>query len=623
MAKFDVTVEGSTYEVEAPNERVAWTWANQTHAASKPKAEVYDPTAGMSTTEKFAAGAGKAIYDVGRGAGKLARDILPEQLANRLDLPTQADIDEAKRLDAALMRTGAGTAGNIVGNVAATLPAALIPGAGTFAGGAAIGAGLGALQPTATGESRASNMVLGGLAGGALPAAIGGYRALKAGVYEPLAAQQKVIGGALTRSLGEEKAAEVAKALRAGAGAKTPGVQLSAGTVSENEALSAIEDALRSQLPSGELTRQAQANRSSLASSLRNIGKDEEAIAAAKEARDLAADTLYGKAFQSDAMRRSMAAEREAANVGLGEGYQIPKEDLATPGLRSLMQRPTFQQAATFAKQLAADKGVPIGNPLESLQGLHYIKIALDKMKSPNATTAAERIQNDAVQGISNALTKELSEISPLYGNARQAFTEMSQPINQMQIGQALTNKLIPATSGEAPAALNYASLANALRNPDVLAQKATGFKGAQMEKIMSPEQMSAIQGVESDASKIAEALKRGMGTGSPTARRLTQGNMISEHFAENAPIASYVISLSKVPGVNLAARGASALGGLAGKQLNTQMIRKLDELLATNPQQVAKLIENELAYLTPTERSQVVKMLPQTLMLSLPSMQD
>mgnify|MGYP000110755005 CR=1 FL=1 len=34
MAKFDVDVQGVTYEVDAPDERTAWRWANQTHAQS-------------------------------------------------------------------------------------------------------------------------------------------------------------------------------------------------------------------------------------------------------------------------------------------------------------------------------------------------------------------------------------------------------------------------------------------------------------------------------------------------------------------------------------------------------------------------------------------------------------
>ncbi len=112
----------------------------------------------MSTTERVLAGAGKAFYDIGRGVGQMT------------GLVSQKEIDEARSVDANLMNTGAGTAGNVLGNVAIALPAMAIPGANSVAGSAVIGSALGAMAPTATGESRAANAGL-GAAGGAAGAA--------------------------------------------------------------------------------------------------------------------------------------------------------------------------------------------------------------------------------------------------------------------------------------------------------------------------------------------------------------------------------------------------------------------------------------------------------------------
>lgn len=92
-----------------------------------------NPTEGMSGFDKFAAGAGKAVADMGRGVGQV------------LGMVSQQDIDEAKARDKALMDTGAGMAGNFAGTVAALAPAAFIPGAGTVGGAAAIGGLQGAL----------------------------------------------------------------------------------------------------------------------------------------------------------------------------------------------------------------------------------------------------------------------------------------------------------------------------------------------------------------------------------------------------------------------------------------------------------------------------------------------
>lgn len=152
---------------------------------SKPKAapaDKYDPTEGMSFADKAFAGAGKAMVDMYRGGAQL------------LGADNQAEIDESKRLDAPLMNTGAGVVGNLVGNVAATaLPGmgvakavsavpklaqiiaalqAARPVASAVGLGAATGGAMGALEPVATGGSRAANVATSagiGAAGGALP----------------------------------------------------------------------------------------------------------------------------------------------------------------------------------------------------------------------------------------------------------------------------------------------------------------------------------------------------------------------------------------------------------------------------------------------------------------------
>lgn len=126
-----------------------------------------DPTADMTTTQKVLAGAGKAFVDLGRGAGQMARSVMPDSAADAIGLPTQADIDESRKLDAPLMNTTAGTVGNVIGNVAATLPTVFIPGAAGLRGAMAVGGATGALQPVATGESRLKNTAIGAGVGGA------------------------------------------------------------------------------------------------------------------------------------------------------------------------------------------------------------------------------------------------------------------------------------------------------------------------------------------------------------------------------------------------------------------------------------------------------------------------
>jgi hypothetical protein len=117
----------------------------------------YDPTEGMSGTEKFLAGAGGAMTRAYRGGKQLFG------IGDQKEL--QAQIDEQKRTDAPLMKTGAGFMGGIVGGAVPTLPAMLIPGINTYVGATALGGLSGLAQPVASDESRASNAVFGALGG--------------------------------------------------------------------------------------------------------------------------------------------------------------------------------------------------------------------------------------------------------------------------------------------------------------------------------------------------------------------------------------------------------------------------------------------------------------------------
>src|SRR5579859_791387 len=125
----------------------------------------YDPTDGMSTTDRVMAGIGRGMVNIGRHA------------ANLVGLESDQDLAAAQRLDAPLLNTTAGKVGNFVGETAATLPAmggaelalgklgagALLRAAGSGAAqgvltadpgqrlqGAAVGAGAGTILPGAT-----------------------------------------------------------------------------------------------------------------------------------------------------------------------------------------------------------------------------------------------------------------------------------------------------------------------------------------------------------------------------------------------------------------------------------------------------------------------------------------
>lgn len=106
--------------------------------------------------QNLAAGIGKGLTDIARGAGQI------------LGINSQEEIDEAKRLDSELMKTAGGNIGNVLGAAIPLVATAPIPGANTYTGAAVSSSLLGALQPTASDESRAANAgfaAVGGMAG--------------------------------------------------------------------------------------------------------------------------------------------------------------------------------------------------------------------------------------------------------------------------------------------------------------------------------------------------------------------------------------------------------------------------------------------------------------------------
>lgn len=143
---------------------------HQTQQANHP---TYSPTEGMSKYDLAMAGAGKSVIDMYRGAKQL------------VGLGNQEEIDESAKLDKPLMQTLPGKLGYVGGSIASTvIPAGLagqaakvaglaktgaaltaIANPSTFGAGAASGAVMGALQPTATGDSRLLDTAGGAVAG--------------------------------------------------------------------------------------------------------------------------------------------------------------------------------------------------------------------------------------------------------------------------------------------------------------------------------------------------------------------------------------------------------------------------------------------------------------------------
>lgn len=491
------------------------------------KSVAIDPTDGMSGPQKFLAGVGRGMTELARGAGQ------------RLGMVSQADIDEARRLDAPLMRSGAGSAGDITGKIAAALPAVLIPGANTVAGAAAVGAGQGLLEPTSGDESVLRNMATGaaGGAGGVMAGRVlmGGAQAAKA-LVEPFTGKgrDQIAGRVLARF-----AADPAKIAAARGGRSATGAMPTLAEETGDAGLARLQDALRSVDPQinnmigGRLSENSAARVQSLRSLAGTAAQRDAAIAA----REAATRPLYQQAT--------------------GAAYTV--DDV----LADLLQRPAVRQAMQRAQTLAENQGrkttfeVQPGNAFRGVgvadnnrrqitgQALQDLKMAMDEMLSDPASGFTGKA-GDTIRNLRGKLVGWMEEANPAYREARTTFAAMSKPINGMDTGEELLKRATaPLRDLEGNPRERANALLSALRDEQGLIRRGTGRKElTSLDQVFTPDQLNVLRAVAAESDRAAAVAAAGNGPGSATAQRMASQNILRqlvgptglpESWAENA----------------------------------------------------------------------------------------
>lgn len=402
-------------------------------------------------------------------------------------------------------RTGAPTAANLAGKAA---------NAGLRAAGGAISGGVSAAAVDP------DHAVGGAMIGAALPPALAGVgklarytgNAAKSVVQPFTEAGQDAIAAKIISKFGEGGPMQV------NAAELVPGSLPTLAEATGNAGIATLQRATRDLRPNAFFERET-ANAAARNAAFDRVAGDQAAIDLASTARDDAANALYGKAFTADAMRRGLAQEAQATRAPFsGVGLSGAPEDLSTPGLRELANRPGFKAAIDAAKRLAADKGVRLEDPLQSLEGLHYIKLALDDALNPAAKTAMGRNASVAVMGMRDKLAEELAKVSPLYGNARRTFADMSQPINAMEALQGLAPKLTDKSGN-----MTLAKVKNGIQSLDKF-RKAPGVHPA---KAVTEGQLGTLQAIHDDLLR-QDFLQAGRSAGSNTFQNIATDNILS-----------------------------------------------------------------------------------------------
>ena len=512
MAKYRVQgPDGKVHVFEGPDGASpsdVEAFASQTFGGKADKAaenlaadrKLYDPTIGMSATDKFLAGAGKAFVDTGRGIGQM------------IGLVDRNDVDSSKALDAPLMNTTSGTVGNFTGNIAATLPTMAIPGAATLKGAALLGTLQGAAQPVGTDESRIGNMLMGGAAGAggvAAGRAVAGVAQAGKALIEPFtqSGREKIAGRVIQRFADDPSKVATARGGQTITGA-TP-------TIAEETAdagMARLQDAVRSVDPqiAGRIDARLADNNAARVATLENMAGADGARDFHVAARSATADQLYDKARQLGFDPAALTPEAQA-NIAAFQ-QRIPQEVL--------------DEAAKIAKI----KGQSMG-PEGSIDGLHWVKKGIDSLIKRESGPSGSADMKAAYIGLKDDLMQGIGQLSPAYAEANATYQAMSKPINQMDVAGALLKRGSSNTTDlTGNVRLLPNALTGALNNEGQLVQRATGMGGMnKLSQVLTPEQENLVRTLVGEVDRTGAVARAGNGPGSATAQRMASQNVLHQ----------------------------------------------------------------------------------------------
>ena len=504
----------------------------------------------------------------------------------------------------------------------------------TIAGGTASGAG-GAAKAFGGGPAaELGATVAGALAPGGATAAAGKTYKIGQAAIQPLyeGGRNQIMANALRNVIPEDRVADIVEKLTA-AKSLVPGSMPTAGQVAESGGLASFERAANAAYPEPSTQRALEQNAARI-SGIRGIAGDEASLAAAEFARKTGTQSLYRQAEQSTAQvdstrvvnlidrltakntgRPQLVKELNQIRETLFESYPVQQRGSdAWKELDTALTRRMSDADSEAVRTARTIMGRIRKGSIDAEEGLSQLKevkvtsktatdavdYARAQLKTPDyvlrdkpqniissiggikdiLATTENKLLTSELLTVKRALEHQLKKVEPSFKEAEQKFAQLSQPINQMQIGQDLLNKIQPALSDYgALGKVTAERYALALRNAEQTAKTATGFKGAKLERIMTPEQMGTLNSIAEDLARRSNAQELGRGVGSDTFQKLSMANMAQQ---VGMPI-GLVESLGKVP----------AIGGYLTRiygEADTQMQQALAKALL-DPQATAKLI--------------------------------
>lgn len=426
--------------------------------------------------------------------------------------PDMKNLEQTKRRGMALAGDEtdvAGFAGTMF-SPAFLAAAKAIPGATSYIGkilqGMGVGGAAGLTTPVTDGDNFAEQKAIQtgtGAAGGALLSAVApavvkagkiGYKA----AIEPWLDPAAIKGRAFLEAAGD-KADDIIALLR-GNKQIVPGSMPTAGEAAVpagSAEFSALQRSASNVRPTDYLARADEQNAARIAS-IQTVGKDKAALTAAEEARSAAATPLYKAAREGTTPVDTAPILSRIDNI-------LAKN----PGNRELVNE------LTNVKRGLSEAG----------QDPQKVSSVLDGLK----TTLANK-DNAFIKGTLTYIKNNLSASISGYERAQQVFAKKSEPINQMEIGQYLEKKLVPALSEDAKQ--KAAAYAGAVQDAAGTIKRSTGTpRFDELSKALTPDQMQVVNSIRDDLARGArfESMAVKGAKAAPDAIRLASGSMENE----------------------------------------------------------------------------------------------
>lgn len=366
----------------------------------------------------------------------------------------------------------------------AFLAAAKVAPAASYAGRVGQGAGIGTLAGVTAPRTDEGSALPGAAVGAGIGSGVsavsplvsavakGGYHAL----VEPWMNNAAIKGRAFLEAAGD-KADDIINLLRQNKQIVTGSVPTAgeAAVPAGRAEFSALQRSAERVAPSAYLARSDEQNAARLGA-VRSVGQTPADLAAAEGSRKAQAAINYG-----DAYKQAIVAD---------------------PVLARISSNPYVKDAIPDAIKLAEAQG--INGKSDLTRFLHFVKLSLDKQLTRTGDTALSHTERAAVQNAKERLVIWMGQKNPLYDKARTEFAKASVPINQMQVGQYLEEKLVPALSEDAKQ--RAGTYSQALRDAPGTIKRATtgGPRFDELTQVLTPQQMQAVNSVRDDLARGA-----------------------------------------------------------------------------------------------------------------------